>query len=172
MDTFTQQIAQWQWFFGTVAASAATLTGLLFVSLSVNRSPAEPLKGARLTRARRSFGDFLFVLMMGLVFLVPHQVSGGLALALLVLGGARAAGIIREAGRRREAEAKRLTLSEALREYGLPALATLGLLVIAVEILRGATIAIFGMVLVVAALLVTASWNAWLLLVTDEVEGQ
>jgi hypothetical protein len=171
MDTFTQQIAQWQRFFGTVAASAATLTGLLFVSLSVNRSPSEPLTGARLTRARRSFGDFLFVLMMGLVFLVPQRVSGVLALAPRV-GGARAGGIIREAGRRRKTEAKQLKMSEALREYGLPAVATLGLLVIAVEILRGATIAIFGMVLVVAALLVTASWNAWLLLVTDEGEGQ
>ncbi len=171
MDAFTQQIAQWQWFFGTVAASAATLTGLLFVSLSVNRSPTGPLAGTRLIKARRSFGDFIFVLMIGLVFLVPHQVPGGLALALLVLGGARAVGIIREGGRRQETEEKRRKMSEALREYGLPAVATLGLLVIAVEILRGVTIAIFGMVLVVAALLVTASWNAWLLLVTDEGEG-
>lgn len=80
-------------------------------------------------------------------------------------------GIIREGGRRQETEDKRRKMSEALREYGLPAVATLGLLVIAVEILRGVTIAIFGMVLVVAALLVTASWNAWLLLVTDEGEG-
>lgn len=86
MDAFTQQIAQWQWFFGTVSASAATFTGLLFVSLSVNRSPTGPLAGTRLIKARRSFGDFIFVLMMGLVFLVPHQVPGGLALALLVLG--------------------------------------------------------------------------------------
>lgn len=167
MVSFSEQINQWQWFFGTVAASAATLTGLLFVSLSVNRPSTGALAGARLITARRSFGDFLYVLMMGLVFLVPHQVPGGLAVALLALGGARAAGLIRESLRRSSSVEKGPGVNEALREYGLPAVATLGLLVVAIEILRGETIAIFGMVLVVAALLVTASWNAWLLLITD-----
>jgi hypothetical protein len=57
--------------------------------------------------------------------------------------------------------------SESLREYALPALACLGLIVVGEEILRGDTASIFGLVIVIAALLTTASWNAWLLLVEE-----
>jgi len=56
----------------------------------------------------------------------------------------------------------------ALRELGLPALACLGLLIVGVAVLRGDMIAIYGLVIVIAALLTTASWNAWLLLVPDD----
>ena len=62
----------------------------------------------------------------------------------------------------------RATAAIALRELGLPALACLGLLIVGVEVLRGDMIAIYGLVFVIAALLTTASWNAWLLLVQDD----
>jgi hypothetical protein len=39
---------------------------------------------------------------------------------------------------------------------------------VGVEVLRGDMLAIYALVLVVAALLVTASWNAWLILVEEE----
>jgi len=44
--------------------------------------------------------------------------------------------------------------------------ASIGLVVVAVEVMRGELIAYYGLVLVVAALLGTASWNAWLILVS------
>jgi hypothetical protein len=169
MNEFTQQIGQWQWFYATVSTVAATLAGLLFVSLSVNRDATGEPGRRRLGTAQRSFGDFLYVLMTGLVFLVPHQVPGGLSLALLVLGGARGAGLVRQAMREIGAPGRVWRPADSLRTLGLPAIATVGLLVVAVEILRGQTKAIFGLVIVIAALLVTASWNAWLILVDTQL---
>ena len=87
MEEFFEALRDWQIFFSTVALASATLVGLLFVSLSVYRGRDEALPSPLLRRAQGSFGDFLYVLMIGLVFLVPHQAPFGLAAALIVLGG-------------------------------------------------------------------------------------
>ncbi len=52
-----------------------------------------------------------------------------------------------------------------MRETVLSGVAIVGMAVVAVEILRGDLNSIFLLVLVIAALLTTASWNAWLILV-------
>ena len=171
MNDFTQQLVQWQWFYATVATSAATLMGLLFVSLSVNRKSATRPSGGYLHTAQQSFGDFLYVFMIGLVFLVPHQAPFGLAVALFALGAARTAGVIRHWRHGGSSVSRDKRFSASLREYGLPLVATLGLLFVAVEILMGNTDSIFGLVAVIAALLATASWNAWLLLIMDSPES-
>jgi hypothetical protein len=151
-----------------VAAASATLTGLLFVSLSLNLEKIKsPAGGQMLRTARRSFEDFLYVLMIALVFLVPHPVPIGLAIALFVLGTARGLGLVRYIVRSRKGGPRRPPASEGVREYALPALACLGLVIVGEEILRGDIVSIFGLVIVIAALLTTASWNAWLLLVEE-----
>ena len=168
MDAFTQQLRDWQLFYSTVALASVTLAGLLFVSLSLHH---ESIKGRRDTRmlslARGSFGDFLYLLMIGLVFLVPHQAPFGLAVALFVLGAARSLGLLRQALRPSRNRLAQRPGSKLLREIGLPTLASLGLVVVGIEILRGDMLAIYALVLVVAALLATASWNAWLILVEE-----
>jgi hypothetical protein len=169
MGTFVDQLRQWQPFYSTVAAASATLTGLLFVSLSLHKEGiATRAEGHLLRAAQRSFGDFLYVLMIGLVFLVPHQAPLGLAVALFALGAGRGFGLARQAARFSRKVSRRLTLAETLRELGLPLLATLGLLTVGVEVLRGDIVAIYALVIVIAALLATASWNAWLLLVWEK----
>jgi hypothetical protein len=55
-----------------------------------------------------------------------------------------------------------------IRETALPFLAAIGLLIVGVEILRNDLEAMYGLVIVVAALLTTASWNAWLILVAED----
>jgi hypothetical protein len=167
MDLFKITLQSWQFFFAAVATAAATLTGLLFVSLSLNR---ERLRGetAHLTLsiARNTFGDFLYVLMIALVFLVPHQVPVGLTVALLVLGVASGLGVVlRETRQLRSHSRRSLDMRWLLRQVGLPILASLGLVWVAVEIGLHHYTAIFGLVVVIAALLVSACWNAWLLLV-------
>ncbi len=168
MDDFLRSLQAWQVFFATVAAASATLTGLLFVSLSLNR---ERLKGPRkeslLALARRTFGDFLYVLMIALVFIVPHQVPYSLTTALLVLGLSRGVGLVRQAGRQVKSTQGRPGVRLILREIGLPFIAAIGLIIVAVLIAFRITDAIYGLVAVIAALLVTACWNAWLLLVEE-----
>jgi hypothetical protein len=165
---FASQLQAWQLFFSTVSLAAATLAGLLFVSLSLRQDEGKhPAIAHHFRLARGSFGDFLYVLMLGLVFLVPHQVPLGLAVALFVLGGARAAGLAREAvAIRRDRTASRRGAS-ALREVALPAVASVGLMLVGIAVLLQQMVAVYALVLVVAALLATASWNAWLILVDD-----
>lgn len=170
MNTFTDQLAEWQVFYSTVALASVTLAGLLFVSLSINREVVRGSKdGLSLRLARESFGGFLYVLMIGLVFLVPHQVPIGLAVALFVLGLARGVGLVRRVIRTANDRSQEIKAGQTLREVALPALAVVGLLLVGIEVLRGDMVAIYGLVFVIAALLATARWNAWLLLTQEEM---
>jgi hypothetical protein len=168
MDNFLADLQSWQIFYATVAAASATLTGLLFVSLSLNR---ERLKGVQsetvVGMARRTFANFLYVLMVSLVFLVPHQLPISLTVALLVLGITRGAGLLREASVLQKALASRRDYRTLFREIGLPAVASIGLILVAIYVAFGKTDAMYGLVIVIAALLGNACWNAWLLLMEE-----
>ncbi len=170
MNAFTDQLAEWQVFYSTVALTSVTIAGLLFVSLSINREAVRGGgQGLSLRLAREGFGDFLYVLMIGLVFLVPHQVPIGLAVALFVLGLARGVGLVRRALRTANDRSQEIKAGQTLREVALPSIASVGLLVVGVEVVRGDMLAIYGLVFVIATLLATASRNAWLLLTQEEM---
>jgi hypothetical protein len=168
MTEFFSSLQSWQLFFATVATAAAALTGLLFVSLSLNR---ERLTGKKsrfvLASARHTFSDFLYVLMISLVFLVPHKIPLSLTVALLVLGLSRGIGLIRESLRQRKGTRTKLGFIFIMREFGLPAIAAAGLIGIAFATLFGQPDSIYWLVGVIAALLLTACWRAWLLLVEE-----
>ncbi len=168
MDDFHQILQNWQLFYATIAAASATLTGLLFVSLSLNR---ERLKGQRaktvIATARRTFGDFLYVMMISITFLVPHLVPLSLTIALLVLGISRGAGLIREATPHARRSTQRLNSPILLRVFSLPLVATLGLILVALAFGAGIYAAAYLLVIVIAALLTRACWNAWLLLIEE-----
>jgi cobalamin synthase len=168
MDQFLADLKSWQVFYATVAASSATLTGLLFVSLSLNRGR---LKGEKaqpvVDMARGTFGNFLYVLMIALVFLVPHQLPLSLTIALLVLGISRGLGLLLEVIRTGRNPHFRRDSHTLIREVGLPAIACLGLILVAVAVGYGKTELMYGLVFVIAALLGNACWNAWLLLMEE-----
>lgn len=105
--------------------------------------------------------------MLGLIFLVPHPVPFGLAVALFVMGFARGVGLIRYLTKKDSRVDKIRKSGRFLQETVLSGIAVLGLIVVAVMILRGDFTSIVVLVLVIAALLATASWNAWLILVED-----
>jgi hypothetical protein len=168
---FTQVLKDWQLFFSTVALASVTLAGLLFVSLSLRfeRVRLQTMVGM-IELASHSFSDFLYVLMLGLIFLVPHPVPLGLAIALFVMGFARGVGLLRYKTKKDSRVDQIRNSIRFLRESVLSAIAAVGLIVVAVMILRGEMISIFILVLVIAALLTTASWNAWLILVEGNVQ--
>jgi hypothetical protein len=168
MDRFLADLQSWQIFYATVAAASATLTGLLFVSLSLNR---DRLKGEKaqpvVDMARRTFGNFLYVLMLALVFLVPHQVPFSLTVALLALGISRGAGLLLEVVRAERNPLLRRDSLTLIREVGFPAVASFGLILVAIAVGYGQTDLMYGLVFVIAALLGNACWNAWLLLMKE-----
>lgn len=164
MDPFIERLQTWQPFYATVAAVCATLTGLLFVALSMNVDilrRAENREGLWL--ARQTFSEFLLVLMVALIFLIPGLGPMGLGISLLCMGSAWsvAAG---NAFRVNLWQGK-MNLGQFVRAFGLSLVGTFGVLVIAVCMLLGYADALYGLVFMLAALLGSASRNAWALLV-------
>jgi hypothetical protein len=173
LNAFSEQLREWQAFYSTVALASVTLAGLLFVSLSLHPGTGRARSESSLWRlARSSFGDFLYVLMLGLVFLVPHQAQMGLAIALLALGLSRGYGLARQALQSLKTRPRAQRVAQSLREIALPGLASVILVVVAVEVQVGNMVAIYGLVIVVAALLASASWTAWLILVERDTRLQ
>ncbi len=166
MEAFPQALHDWQIFYSTVALASVTLAGLLFVSLSLRQGRNKGNSNI-IRLARGSFSDFLYVLMLGLVFLVPYPAPTGLAVALFVLGISRSVGLFRQVVASLRPKSGATTVMHAMREIALRSLVSLGLLVVAIEVFRGDMAAIFGLVIVVAALLAGASWNAWLILTAE-----
>ena len=170
--SFNERITEWQLFFATVATVSATLAGLLFVSLSINRDRLLDSDHGLLRVARRSFMDFLYILLISLMFLIPQQGSGPLSRELLLLGLAR---IWRLAVLHRESRGKgwKPTFGQSIREYALPTLTVVGLVGAGVWIARDSLLAVYYFIVpVIALLLWNASWNAWLLLLMEKSEGQ
>src|SRR5512136_3033009 len=88
MKPFGDIIREWQPFYSALAAACATLTGLLFVALSINGELLRRKENAELMMiAQMTFGEFLMVLVVSLMFLIPHQAPIGLSTSLIVLGG-------------------------------------------------------------------------------------
>jgi hypothetical protein len=166
MDAFATQIQAWQLFYATLAGASATLTGLLFVSLSLNIDLLKQPQNAHLMRrAGQAFASFLYILTIALTFLIPNQTPDGLGIVLLILGGT---GFFR-LGRRifelfRESHNQVLTL-QFFNEYGLLAIAYLGLVVIAINLLQANADILYWLISVWMVLLVSASRDSWSLLV-------
>jgi hypothetical protein len=86
MTMTLQHIQEWQMFY-------PTLTGLLFVAMSLNINTRNEQDNARLMRiARDTLGHFLVVLMTSLMFLVPRLPIPALVFSLCCIGVPRTIG--------------------------------------------------------------------------------
>src|SRR4051812_47625993 len=91
-ETFTQTLGHWQTFYFTLAGVAATLTGLLFVSVSLRLEQIlHPDRAELRLLAVQTFSNFIGVLLGALYFLIPFSRPNELAVPLLVT--ALAAGV-------------------------------------------------------------------------------
>ena len=161
METFNESLTKWQPFFTAVAGATATLIGLLFVSLSINREKITAQEDRVLLRlAQRSFADFLFAMFIALMFLIPCLEPRSLAIPLFCVAAMRgfwlARSICRSSG------------SGKLREQILPVLSTLALFVTCYQIYRAQILVTFLLVPIIAMLVLNASRNAWALLIMEK----
>ena len=158
MESFYDKLTHWQPFFSTVAGATATLAGLLFIALSINREKIMAVENRDLLRsAKRSFGDYLFGMFIALLFLMPNHEPFGLALPLLSVAVIRICFLV--------VALYRSSNENRWREQFFPALSCVGLVVVVVEIYRGEVMAAFLLVVVIAFLLYNATMNAWDLLI-------
>jgi hypothetical protein len=161
MNNFTQMLQQWQPFYTTIATSAATLTGLLFVSLSLNR---QRLDDAGRMSARRTFSNLIDVLVLALIFLIPHHRPPDLGIALLVFGLVRFLTTVLELIKLINRRVQGAFFKTFAWHIGIQLALSSGIVIFGVAIFRQMESAMFWPVAIVVGLLGSASWNAWELL--------
>jgi hypothetical protein len=87
MNGFGQLVQEWQVFYATIAASAATLVGLLFVSMSLNVGMFSDTENIGLKKlASQTLLNFLYAIVFAIIFLIPRQGPIGLGLPLMCVG--------------------------------------------------------------------------------------
>lgn len=165
MDTFAQAVEGWHDFYLMIGTAAATLVGLLFVSLSLNVDVITRETNADLrVLAAQTFTSFLNVVMLAVLFLIPSQAPQGLGLPLLGISGY---GLYETVGRflkTRRARPRAWDRGGVARRFAVPTLCFVTLTIIAVSVLLGQTGGLYWLVPVMILLIVAASRNAWNLL--------
>jgi len=87
MTEFSQIISGWHPFYVTIAGASATLLGLLFVTVSINREHLGLDENAHLmSLARQTFIRYLFILTFSLTMLVPRKTPASLCIPIISLG--------------------------------------------------------------------------------------
>jgi hypothetical protein len=147
MDTFTQAVEGWHDFYLLIGTAAATLVGLLFVSLSLNVEVITREANADLrVLAAQTFTGFLNVVMLAVLFLVPRQVPPGLGLPLLGISGY---GLYETVGRflkTRRARPHGWGKGGVAPRFVVPTLCFVALTIIAVSVLLGQTGGLYWLV--------------------------
>ena len=162
---FADQIGAWHEFFTTVAGLAATLVGLLFVGLGLNpriMAPNGP-PGMRVLAAQ-TFHNFLVLLVIALIALVPDETARPLAITLLIVGVQGVVRVALDLRRARRDPDPRWRALQALARYVSPAVAYALCLWLAVDLWDDVPDALGSIVVVVFLLLMSASINCWDLL--------
>lgn len=162
---------EWSGFFSALAQVSGGLVGLVFVALTFNPQKlgtgGDPMLGEL---ARMTFSDFLVLLLVSLIMLVPHVTAPNVGVNFLMIGGFALLRLARSLLRLRSH--MRLGTGRWRIARGF-ALSTLGhvFLVVAGAELRAATpnLDLIGSLLfsAVALLLMSASSSAWLLVMPE-----
>jgi hypothetical protein len=172
-DAFAATVLAWHDFFLAAAGASAALLGLLFVGVSINLAAIAADERVDLrARAGQAFTNLVFVLLIGLIMLIPNPVARLLAVALglvaaiaLIRVGLTVIGLVSVHAHPRERRA-------TLRRIGWTAIANLVLAFTAWRIWdsNGAADVIPNLVIVVVVLLIGAADIAWEML--TEVSSQ
>lgn len=153
---------EWQSAYSTMAEVAATLSGLLFVSLSMKLNAATgEHRGWMLLVAKRSFFDFLAVLGIALLLLVPGGSLVFVGWTALLIATARVVWHVQHVRSYRRGEAFKTSLTD----YFVPMLSTLMLGVAGVALLLSSTMSPKLIYAAAIALLYGACQNAWRFLI-------
>ena len=170
LDDFTQQALACIPYFSTTAQVSGGLVGLVFVALTFNTKMLG-VKGSPLLRdlARQTFADFLMVLIMSLIMLIPNippTSNWCLSLALSLVGAVRIARSLFNVRR----DARWLRQSLALQRFGLSLLGHFGVFCAGLAIFTDSNNPSTTWSLLLMSpllLLISGSRSAWLLVTHD-----
>ena len=166
-DPFVETINSWTNFFMLTGSVAATLIGLIFVSVSLHIDfIASVRKDSDMnTMARQTFGDFLIILSFAFIFMVPFETPMGVGVPLLILGLmmlARTGKLWLKFARSRSSRGRAFTSNQMLKKLLIPNTVCFAIVVfLAIGILHGDTRYLDWIVLVVIWLMISSTINAW-----------
>jgi len=165
---FPELIKEWETFYLMAGTVAATLIGLLFVAVSIHVDNFHRKSSTDLHLfAALTFNCFFYVLLISIFFLVPGLSSLELGILLFSLGGLGFVNMLIQQHRVRNIQSKQKGTGIAAK-FNIPIVSLAGLLVVAVSTLFQIVPGLYGMIPVIILLLVSASQNAWALLVQTE----
>jgi hypothetical protein len=167
MNSFAQLVNEWHVFYATIAASAATLVGLLFVAMSLNVGMFTGSKniGLRIL-SRQTLLNFLYIIVFALIFLIPKQGPLGLGLPLMCNG---TVGLVNNVSNLRVLFSHfppGIFRRNALVHAAMALAAFLILIVVSfLVIARASTASLYWLVAPMILLLMSASHDTWSLLI-------
>jgi hypothetical protein len=148
-----------------VAGLAATLVGLLFVGLGLNpRIIAKGGPAGMRVLSAQTFHNFLVLLVISLVILIPDDTAHALEITLFVTGVQGITRVASDLRRVRRDPDPHWSATKALTRYVSPALAYLICLGVAVDLSDSTSDGLGWLVAVVFLLLMNATANCWDLL--------
>ncbi len=166
-DPFTDTIDSWTNFYMLTGSAAATLVGLIFVSVSLHIDfIASARKDSDLKfMAGQTFGNFLIILSFAFIFMVPSDTPMGIGIPLLILGLwqlVRTGGLWLKFMRSRMQERRIFTSYQIIWELLIPnTVCYMVVVFLAVQIMQGITYNLEWMVMVIIWLIISATKNAW-----------
>ncbi len=166
MTDFSRHVGEWQVFYATIMGCSATLLGLLFVSVSLNKSVITHKDNVHLKLySRQTFGLFLSIISISLTLLIPRQTPEGIGIPLTLIG---ASGFY-TALRGFIARLRMKDYREAFRRYGWPCLAFTAIIFASLHVLffldtQSLSLVMAGMIM----LLVSATRSSWFFLIDLE----
>jgi hypothetical protein len=169
MDHFSDVIGAWESFYILAGTAAATLIGLLFVSVSIHINAFRRQASGNLQLfATLTFNCFFYILFISILFLIPGLTPQGLGIPLLLLG---VLGFLNAFHQQRKAKIARQEQpgGNLAGKFNLPIISLVGLFLMGIGIVLEIEASFYGLVAVILLLLISASLNAWTLLV--EIEG-
>jgi|GEM_PF-4551125 len=165
MNSFANMIQEWQVFFSAVAGVAATLSGLLFVSISLSLDIFADENQAFVKHlTRQNLQKFFTVLVIAIVFLTPLSHPLAISITLVWAG---IAGVIGSLSLRKEwyKDPKYQKIFSLWSWYGITLLSYLTFALAGIGLYFGYSDSLSYLVGAILTLMMSASKDAWVLLV-------
>ncbi len=166
-NPFIEEIATWHDFYMLAGSAAATLMGLIFVSVSLHIdiiSRTEKYGDIR-ALAIQTFFNFLLILGFAFIFMAPSDTPFGIGTPLLILG---ILGLVRTArlwlrfGIKASSKDQVFSVNQIRRRLLIPnTVCFITLIAVALDVLQWHTYLIDWMVMIVIWLTISATMIAW-----------
>lgn len=168
MEDFTRQLTAFEPFFSSVAQVSGALLGLVFVALTFNpKTMGMRHDPAMRGLAQQVFADFLMVLVVSLILLIPGDSAAMTGLPLVFIGVIGLVRILR--GTLVLLRAQHALRAQMLHRFGLSLLGNIGLLASGILLVRHAQTLDTWTALVGSCLLmlISGARSAWLLVMQN-----